>query len=186
VVVAVGGGNTAVEETLHVAKFARQTYLVHRRDQFRATAVLVEELMQHKDRLKIELVLDSVIERIEGDEKVQQVLGKNVKTNRPFTLPCDGVFIFIGHVPNTKWLEGTLDLTEQGFIPCETATMRTKIPGVFVAGDCRVAAPMQLATACGDGVTAAMMLKQYLADPAWWFKLAPHVQNPAGWSRPSG
>jgi thioredoxin reductase (NADPH) len=180
-VVAVGGGNTAVEETLHLAKFAAKTYLVHRRDEFRATAVLTEELMQQAEKLNIELVLDSVIERIEGKDRVERAVGKNVKTDRSFTLECDGVFIFIGHVPNTKWLAGALDLTDQGFIKCDSAFLRTKIPGVFVAGDCRVAAAMQLATACGDGVNAAIMLKQYLADPAWWFRPADHTLDPAQW-----
>ena len=181
VVVAVGGGNTAVEEVLNLGKFARKVHMVHRRQQFRATAVLVEELMRHKDELGVELVLDSVVERIEGGDRVERVVGKNVKTDKPFALDCDGVFIFVGHIPNTKWLEGTLDLTEQGFIQCEPAFLRTRIPGVFAAGDCRVAAAMQLATACGDGVVAAMMLKQYLADPDWWFRPAPHVQDPADW-----
>jgi len=185
-VVAVGGGNTAVEETLHLAKFAAQTYLVHRRDQFRATSVLVEELMQQKQRLNIELVLDSVVERIEGADQVERVVGQNVKTGQAFTRPCDGVFIFIGHVPNTKWLAGVLDLTEQGFIKCDTTFLRTKLPGVFVAGDCRVAAAMQLATACGDGVNAAIMLKQYFADPQWWFKPVEHSQNPGDWQVPAG
>lgn len=174
-VVTIGGGNTAVQETMHVARFAARTYMIHRRDQFRAHKVLVEELLANKDQLNIELVLDSVVERIEGQDRVERVVGKNVKTDRPFTLACEGVFIFVGHVPNTRWLQGAVELTDQGLICCDPTYLRTRMPGVFVAGDCRIGAARQLATACGDGVTAAMMLKQYLADPAWWFRPAENT-----------
>jgi len=177
VVVAVGGGNTAVEETLHLGKFCRKVYLIHRRDEFRATKVLVEELLARKDELNIELVLSTVVEAIEGADRVERVRIRNVKTGQTDHIDCDGVFIFIGHEPNTKWLAGSgVELDEHGFILCDTAYLRTTLPGVFVAGDCRIAAAMQLATACGDGVTAAMMLKNWFADPQWWNKPAPSIQ----------
>ena len=182
IVVAVGGGNAAVEETLGLGKFARKTYLVHRRQEFRAQAILVEELMANKDQLNIEPVLDAVVEEILGDQKVERVRIRNVKTNRTSHIACDGVFIFIGHEPNTKWLEGSgVKLDERGFVLCDAAFLRTTLPGVFVAGDCRIAAAMQLATACGDGVTVAMMLKNWFADPQWWHRPAAQTERPRGW-----
>jgi thioredoxin reductase (NADPH) len=205
-VVAVGGGNTAVEEALHVAKFAAELTLVHRRQEFRATKVLFDELMQKvndsnanpvRDKASempdgrqkrpvsnganIKLKLDTVVSAIEGNQKVERVRLKNVKTGKEETLPCDGVFIFVGMVPNTAFLKGFVDLTEAGFVKCDVGLLRTKVPGVFVAGDCRVGAAMQLATAVGDGVNAAMMTKQYLRDPAWWNKPVPDALIPGKW-----
>lgn len=182
-VVAVGGGNTAVEEALHVAKFAAELTLVHRRQELRATKVLVEKLMQKASAPNgnIKLKLDAVVVAIEGDKKVEKVRIKNVKTNNEETLPCDGVFIFVGTVPNTAFLKGFLDLTDAGFIKCDVGFLRTKVPGVFVAGDCRIAAAMQLATAVGDGVNAAMMTKQYIRDPDWWNKPISDALMPGEW-----
>jgi thioredoxin reductase (NADPH) len=183
VVVAVGGGNTAVEDTLHVAKYAKKVYMVHRRQEFRATRVLVEELMDYvnKPDSNIELKLDSVVTSIEGQDKVQRALLKNVKTGWAETIDCEGVFIFVGMIPNTDFLKGFLDLTEHGFIQCDTAYLRTKVPGVFVAGDCRIGAAMQLVTAVADGVNAAMWMKHYLRDPKWWNEPLNEALSPAGW-----
>jgi len=182
-VVAVGGGNTAIEETLHLTKFADKVTIIHRRDQFRATRVLTEELLQKAGEPDSNLIIkyDTVATAIEGREKVESVKLKNVKTGEEESYPCDGVFIFIGMVPNTGFLNGFVDLTENGFIKCDSAYLRTKVPGVFVAGDCRVGAAMQLATAVGDGVTAAMMLKQYFRDPNWWNEPVSDVLQPGGW-----
>jgi thioredoxin reductase (NADPH) len=182
-VVAVGGGNTAVEEALHVAKFAAMLTLVHRRAEFRATKVLVEELMAkvNSPNGNIKLKLDSVITAIEGVGKVEKVKIKNVKTNHEEELPCSGVFIFVGTVPNTSFLKDSLDLTEAGFIKCDVGFLRTKIPGVFVAGDCRIGAAMQLATAVGDGVNAAMMTKQYLREADWWNQPISDALMPGEW-----
>jgi thioredoxin reductase (NADPH) len=182
-VVAVGGGNTAVEEALHVAKFSAELTLVHRRQEFRATKVLFEELMQkvNGSNANIKLKLDTVVVAIEGNKKVEKVRLKNVKTNKEEILPCDGIFIFIGTVPNTAFLKGFLDLTDAGFVKCEVGFLRTKVPGVFVAGDCRIAAAMQLATAVGDGVNAAMMTKQYLRDANWWNQPISDALMPGEW-----
>jgi len=103
-----------------------------------------------------------------GQDRVESVRLKNVKTGKEESYPCDGVFIFVGMVPGTGFLKGFVDLTEDGFIKCDFAYLRTNVPGVFVAGDCRVAAAMQLATAVGDGVNAAMVLKNYFRDSNWW------------------
>jgi thioredoxin reductase (NADPH) len=169
-VVTVGGGNTAIEETLHLTKFGRKVTLVHRRDEFRASKVLVEELLAKTREPNSNLVIryHSVVTAIQGKGKVQSTLLKDVQTGREETYPCEGVFIFVGTVPSTGFLQGFLDLTHDGFIPCDPATLRTRIPGVFVAGDCRVGAAMQLATAVGDGVQAAILLKEYFRDPGWW------------------
>lgn len=182
-VVAVGGGNTALEETLHLAKFAGKVTLIHRRDKFRATKVLQEEILAKADEPDSNLVIkyDTVAVAIEGGEGVELVRLKNVKTDEEESLPCDGVFIFIGMVPNTFFLKGFVDLTENGFIKCDCAYLRTKVPGVFVAGDCRIGAAMQLATAVGDGVVAAMMLKQYFRDPNWWNESVSDTLQPGGW-----
>ncbi len=182
-VVAVGGGNTAVEETLHLTRFAEKVTMIHRRDEFRATKVLVEELQKKVDEPNSNLVIkyDTVATAIEGEGKTQSVKLKNVKTGEEESYPCDGVFIFIGMVPNTYFLKGFVDLTENGFIKCDCAYMRTKVPGVFVAGDCRVGAAMQLITAVADGVVAAMMQKQYLRDPNWWNEPVSDLLQPGGW-----
>lgn len=182
-VVAVGGGNTALEETLHLIKYAQKVTVIHRRDQFRATRVLQEEILAKADEPNSNLVIkyDTIATAIEGEGKVQSVRLKNVKTGEEESCPCDGVFIFIGMVPNTGFLKGFVDLTDNGFIKCDCAYLRTRVPGVFVAGDCRIGAAMQLATAVGDGVIAAMMLKQYFRDPNWWNESVSDVLQPGGW-----
>ena len=182
-VVAVGGGNTAIEDAIHLAKFASQVTLVHRRQEFRATKILVEELMNivNDPDGNIKLKLDSTVTAIEGEDKVQSAKIKNVKTKQEESIECDGVFIFIGMVPNTKFLKGFVDLTDAGFIKCDTTFLRTAVPGVFVAGDCRVEAPMQLVTAVADGVTAAMMTKNYFRDPNWWNTPPENVITPEEW-----
>ncbi len=182
-VVAVGGGNTAVEETLHLTKFAEKVTMIHRRDAFRAAKVLVEELLQKANESNSNLIIkyDTIATAIQGEGKAQSVKLKNVKTNEEEDYPCDGVFIFIGMVPNTGFLKGFVDLTDNGFIKCDCAYLRTTVPGVFVAGDCRIGAAMQLATAVGDGVVAAMMLKQYFRDPKWWNEPVSDLLQPGGW-----
>jgi len=168
VVVTVGGGNTAVEDTIHLSRFASKVIMVHRRDEFRATKVLIEELLEEEKKGIIDIRYDSVLTSINGSQSVDGVTLKNVKTQATEEVGCDGVFIFIGHVPNTGFLNGILTLTEQGFVTCDPKYLRTEIPGVFVAGDCRVGAAMQLATATGDGVAVAVYMKEYLRDPQWW------------------
>jgi thioredoxin reductase (NADPH) len=182
-VVAVGGGNTAVEETLHLTKFAEKVTMVHRRDEFRSARVLTEELLAKANEPDSNLIIkyNTVATAIKGQDKVQSIKLKNVKTNAEEDYPCDGVFIFIGMVPNTGFLKGFVELTENGFIKCDCAYLRTSVPGVFVAGDCRIGAAMQLATAVGDGVVAAMMLKQYFRDPKWWNEPVSDLLKPGGW-----
>jgi thioredoxin reductase (NADPH) len=181
-VVAVGGGNTAVEETLHLTKFAEKVTMIHRRDEFRASKILVEELLQKANEPNSNLTIkyNTIATAIQGKGKVQSVTLKDLKSGRQEDYPCDGVFVFVGMVPNTGFLEGFVELTDKGFIKCDCAYLRTSVPGVFVAGDCRVAAAMQLATAAGDGVVTAMMLKQYLRDPKWWNEPVSDALSPGG------
>jgi thioredoxin reductase (NADPH) len=182
-VIAVGGGNTAVQEALHLTKFAEKVTMIHRRDEFRAAKVLIEELLEKANEPNSNLFIkySTVATAIEGEGKVQSVKFKNVKTGQEEDYPCDGVFIFIGMVPNTGFLKGSVELTNNGFIKCDCAYLRTSMPGVFVTGDCRIGAAMQLATAVGDGVVAAMMLKQYFRDPAWWNEPVSELLGPGGW-----
>ena len=182
-VVSVGGGNTAIEDALHLAKYASEVVVVHRRQEFRATPILVEELMAKVNApdSNMRLVLDSVVTNIKGEGKVQFATIKNIKTEEEFDEPTDGVFIFIGMTPNTDFLKGFVDLNDEGFIKCEPAFLRTKVPGVFVAGDCRSGANMQLITAVGDGVNCAMMIKHYLRDKNWWNEKAADTLMPGEW-----
>lgn len=169
-VVAIGGGNVAVEDTLHLGRFCRKVTMVHRRSEFRAEKILVEELLAATHEGVINVRYDSICTAIQGDDRVRSVLLKNVKTGQAEEIACDGVFVFVGMIPSTDFLKGTVDLDEHGFIKCDPMCLRTNVPGVFVAGDCRVGAAMQLATAIGDGVACAMFMKEYLRDAAWWSK----------------
>jgi len=182
-VVSVGGGNTALEEAMHLAKYAAKVTVVHRRDEFRAEKILVEELLAKAQEPQSNLVIkySTVVTAIEGEGKVQSARLKNVKTNQEEDYPCDGVFVFVGMVPNTDFLKGFVELTEHGFIRCDCAYLRTSVPGVFTAGDCRIGAAMQLVTAVADGVNAAMMLKQYYRDPKWWGTPVDDMLQPSGW-----
>jgi thioredoxin reductase (NADPH) len=182
-VLAVGGGNTALGDTLHLTKYAGKVTLIHRRDEFRATRVLQEELLAKANEPNSNLIIkySTVATAIKGQGKVQSVTLKNVKSNKEESCPCDGVFIFIGMMPNTGFLKGFVDLTDRGFVKCDCAYLRTNVPGVFVAGDCRIGAAMQLVTAVGDGVIAAMMLKQYFRDPNWWNEPVSDLLQPGGW-----
>ncbi len=182
-VVAVGGGNTALEETLHLTKYARKVTVIHRRDEFRATKVLVEELKQKAGQPDSNLIIrySTVATAVQGKGQVQSVRLKDLKTSREQDYSCDGVFIFVGAEPNTGFLKGFTELTEKGFVKCDCAYLRTSVPGVFVAGDCRIGAAMQLATAIGDGVVAAMMLKEHLRDPKWWHEPVSDLLQLAGW-----
>jgi thioredoxin reductase (NADPH) len=174
-VVSIGGGNTAAEETLHLCKFAAKVTLIHRRDQFRATKILQEELLAKTREPNSNLLIkyNTIVLAIEGKNKAESVRLKNVKTGQEESYSCDGVFVFIGMVPGTGFLKGFVELTEEGFIKCDCAYLRTSVPGVFVAGDCRIGAAMQLATAVGDGVNAAMQIKNYIRDPNWWNQPLP-------------
>ncbi len=184
-VLTVGGGNTAVEDTIYLAtRFAGKTTVVHRRREFRAQKVLVEELYETAKHRNIDIKLPYVLEEIVPNadkSEIDHVRIKNVETNAVEKLKVDGVFMFVGMIPNTKWLEGIVELSEAGYVACDCTTLKTSMPGVFVAGDCRQHAAMQLATACGDGVVAAMQLKEYFRDPSTWKATMPKNGIGSGW-----
>ena len=171
-VLAVGGGNTAVQDAIYLAsRFCKKVTMIHRRREFRAQKVLVEELEKAAEEHDIDVKLPYVLEEIVGNADLtdlDHVKIKNVETGQIEQLAVDGVFVFVGMVPNTKFLTGAVEMNEAGYVACDPVTLKTSMPGVFVAGDCRQQAAMQLATACADGVVAAMMLKDYFRDPSVW------------------
>lgn len=160
----VGGGDAAVEEGTFLTRFASSVTIVHRRDELRASPVVQQRAF---DNPKIDFRWNAVVEEILGegtgdaDKKVTGVRLKDVKTGEVHDEETDGVFVFIGHIPNTGWLKGVVDLDEHGLIKVDL-NMRTSLPGVFACGDNRVGAKKQLASSCGDGVTAALEAQHYV------------------------
>ncbi|MCZ6563242.1 MAG: thioredoxin-disulfide reductase, partial [Deltaproteobacteria bacterium] len=160
-VVVVGGGDTAMEESLFLTKYVTRASVIHRRDSLRASKVMQERAAKNP---KISFVWDSVVEEIYGNPKnggVQGVRLKNVKTGEAQEFKCDGVFIAIGHDPNTKLFAGQLELDEQGYIITHHETA-TNIPGVFACGDVQDHVYRQAVTAAGTGCMAAMDAERYL------------------------
>ncbi|GAB7140117.1 thioredoxin reductase [Deferribacterales bacterium RsTz2092] len=158
VVVAVGGGNTALNESIYLTRFAKRVYIVHRRDTFRATKICERAARENP---KIELVLDSVVEQVIGTDKVSAALLRNLKTNEMRTIDTDGVFVFIGNVANSKPFEGLLKLDNNGFIITDEH-MQTNVSGIFAAGDVRSKEFRQIAIATGEATTAAQAVSAYL------------------------
>jgi thioredoxin reductase (NADPH) len=158
VVAAVGGGDTAVQESQFLTKFARKVYLIHRRDELRAEKILQERAFANE---KIELVWDSVVTKIDGLTHVEKVTVKNVKTNETKNLAVDGCFIWIGTHPNADFLGDEIKRDDNGFIITDT-DMATSVSGVFAAGDVRNTPIRQIATAVGDAVISVASAENYL------------------------
>ena len=161
-VAVVGGGNTAAEEALFLSNFAASVTLIHRRDTLRADKALQEKLRQNH---KINFEWDSVVEDISGTEAPLSVTGiniKNVKTDRRKTLNVSGVFIAIGHKPNTDLFKGRLDMDDQGYLVTAADSTKTSLPGVFAAGDVQNKRFRQAIVAAGSGCMAAMEAEAYL------------------------
>jgi thioredoxin reductase (NADPH) len=161
-VVVVGGGDSAVEEGTFLTRYASKVYLVHRRDRLRASQILQDRAMRND---KIAFIWDTVLEEIIGDEHagVTAARLRNVRTRVEEELPVDGVFIAIGHEPNTKVFEGQLKLDEQGYIVTDSR-MHTNITGVFACGDCQDYVYRQAITAAGTGCIAAIEAEKFLAE----------------------
>ena len=160
-VVVVGGGDSAMEEATFLAKFASKVILVHRRDVFRASQIMTDRATATE---KIEFVLDSVVEEVVGDGVVTGVIVRNVKTDERTELPADGLFVAIGHDPNTELFKGQLDMDpETGYLITKGKSTETNIPGVFAAGDVQDDVYRQAVTAAGSGCMAALDSERWLA-----------------------
>lgn len=164
-IVVVGGGDSAMEEANFLARFGSSVTLIHRRDEFRASQIMVERTRENP---KINLLMSTVVERINGDGKgVTSLDLRNTATNETSKIEANGVFVAIGHVPQTGFLGGQVDLDEHGYIQIvETSTgaTRTSVPGVFAAGDCADAIYQQAIVAAGSGCRAALDVQSYLED----------------------
>jgi thioredoxin reductase (NADPH) len=162
--VVVGGGDSACEEALYLTRFASEIHLVHRRDSLRASKIMASRVLEHP---KIKPVWDSAVTEILDCklDKVTAVRLKNLKTGAESLLPCAGVFVAVGHVPNTQLFQGTIALDENGYI-IPTRGTATNVPGVFVAGDCADHIYRQAITAAGSGCAAAIDAERYLASLA--------------------
>jgi thioredoxin reductase (NADPH) len=160
--VVVGGGDSACEEATYLTRFASKVYLVHRRDELRASKIMADRAVNHE---KIEMVWDSVVSEIHGVEEdtVTGVQLKNTKTGEEKRLDCAGVFIAIGHVPNTQIFKGQVDMDEAGYVT-RTEGSKTSAKGVFVAGDCADKVYRQAITAAGMGCMAAIDAERYLGE----------------------
>ncbi len=163
-VVVIGGGDSACEEALFLTRFCSKITLVHRRDELRASKIMAERTLSHE---KIEVLWDSAIEAIlpDADGRVRAITTKNLKTSENGEISCKGVFIAIGHTPNTQPFEGILDLDSNGYLVPQSGSMvKTSIPGVFVAGDCADHVYRQAITAAGMGCQAAIEAERWLAE----------------------
>jgi len=159
-VAVIGGGDVAVEDGLFLTKFASKVYLIHRRDRLRATKILQERALHHD---KVELILDSVVEEIVGQNMVQAIKVRNLKTGEVTNLQVDGVFVFIGWNPNLSFVGETVELSEDGYIMVDSE-MRTSQDGIFACGDCCKKGLKQIVTACGDGASAAVSAQHYVEN----------------------
>ncbi len=160
VVACVGGGNTALEDSLYLSGLARKVYLIHRRDLFRGEKVYQDKVMAQPN---IEILFDTVPERILGEGQVEGLEIKDVKTQEKRVLDVDGIFIFVGITPLTKFVPDSLVYDKDGFIETDTE-MRTNISGVFAAGDVRSKRCRQVATAVGDGAAAGHSAHLFLEE----------------------
>jgi thioredoxin reductase (NADPH) len=159
-VAVVGGGNAAISEALHLAKFASKVIVIHRRDRLRATRIMEEKARAEP---KIEFLWDTVVTKIDGKDTVKQLSLRQVKTGEEFTLDVGGVFVAVGLKPSTDFLKGALPLDKAGYI-ITNDRMETKVPGIFAAGDLRQHSPQQAITAAGDGATAAVFVEKFLSQ----------------------
>ncbi|MCE1164910.1 MAG: thioredoxin-disulfide reductase [Bacteroidetes bacterium] len=163
-VVVVGGGDTAMEEANYLTRHASEVLLIHRREGFRASRIMLERVQKNpKIKLALNTVIDEVVGTNEGGRKsVTGVNLKNVKTGEITLHPCEGVFIAIGHEPNTKFLKGILDMDGVGYLKTEKSSSKTNIEGVFACGDAQDAVYRQAITAAGTGCMAAIDVERYL------------------------
>jgi len=158
----VGGGDGAVQEAHMLSHLASEVSVIHRRDKFRAQEALSRCAL---GRPNIKVIWDTVVERIEGTRGVEALQIRNVKNGEVSQVPVDGVFIYVGVIPMTEFMNGLVDLTEEGYIKAGEDT-RTSVPGIFAAGDCREKPVHQIVTAVSDGANAAKSVESYLIERA--------------------
>ncbi len=158
-VVVIGGGDSAVEEALFLTKFASKVTMIHRREQLRASKIMVERALKNK---KIEIAWNSVVVEVLGDDSVEGVKIQNVNSGEIKIIPCKGYFAALGHIPNTSVFKGRIDMDEKGFIILKNNSSYTNVPGVFAAGDCADNVYKQAITAAGMGCRAAIDAERWL------------------------
>jgi len=158
----VGGGDTAMEEAVYLTKFASQVTIVHRRDEFRASPIMARRALDHP---KIDVVWNAVVEEIRGEGAVTGVRLRDVVTDEERELAADGVFVAIGHTPNTSLFEGQLDLVD-GYVQVQEPRTATSVEGVFAAGDVTDTIYRQAVTAAGQGCKAAIDAERLLEEEA--------------------
>ncbi|MCC5910281.1 MAG: thioredoxin-disulfide reductase [Clostridiaceae bacterium] len=162
----IGGGDSAVEEAIHLTKFARKVTVVHRRDELRAAKSIQEKAFKNE---KIEFIWDTVVEEVKGDGLVESVVFKNVKSGELHEYHADeedgtfGIFVFVGYLPQTELFKEILDMDKAGYLITDD-NMNTNVAGVFAAGDCRVKSLRQVVTAVADGAIAAIQAEKYIAN----------------------
>ena len=159
-VVVVGGGDSALQEALFLTKFASKVRIIHRRDSLRAGATLQRRAQENA---RIEFVWNSVVTGVNGENKVEGIAVQNIKTGASQVLPTDGVFVYIGHLPNNALFQGKLAMDDQGYLVTDKL-MRTSVPGIFAAGEIQDHRFKQAATSAGQGVAAAMECEKYIAE----------------------
>ncbi|HMD80605.1 MAG TPA: thioredoxin-disulfide reductase [Anaerolineales bacterium] len=155
----IGGGDAACEEAMFLTKYASKVYLVHRRDELRASKIMAERAIKHPG---LEIVWDSVIEQVSGSSVVESVIIRNLKTGEQRTRPAGGLFFAVGHVPNTVFLSQQLQLNDVGYIIVKPGTTQTSVEGVFAGGDVQDFVYRQAVTAAGTGCMAALEAERYL------------------------
>lgn len=157
-IIVVGGGDSAMQEGIFLTRFASQVTVVHRRDKLRASPILQERAKQNS---KIKFVWDTVISEVKGDKKVEGVRLNNLKTQQGSDFRTDGVFVFVGHDPNTSFVKDLVKLDDKGYVVAGE-NLETSVPGIFACGEIRAGAVKQLVAACGEGCEAALAAQAYL------------------------
>ena len=162
-IVVVGGGDTAMEEALFLTRFASEVTVIHRRDEFRASKIMADRVLSHE---KIKVLWNTEVTAIHGskDAGVESISLLNNQTNKASDFPTQGVFIAIGHKPNTELFEGVLDMDDVGYLITEGRTMKTNVPGVYACGDAQDSYYRQAITAAGTGCMAAIDAERFLAE----------------------
>ena len=163
VLMVIGGGDTAVEEATHLTKFGTEVIVVHRRDTLRASKIMQQRLLSHP---KIRMQWSAVAEEALGDDALKSVRIRNVKSNETNVIEAEGLFYAIGHVPNTSFLDGQLELDDTGYIVTTPGTTQTSVEGVFAAGDVQDKVWRQAVTAAGTGCMAALEAERFLVEQA--------------------